>query len=424
MTVQIFVDGLFVPVHDGAEPYRGFLTTENGVVTATGPGSPEIPAGATVLDLAGKLVLPGFVSAHSHLWQSVLRGLADGCSTYGWIEQLHMKYGPLLTEADMYAFTVHGGTDLLRHGITTVCNHTHSFGDGASGQWRAALDLPQRTIYSHSSSRLDSATERLASIERFQQTTADVDDPRVLARSYNTTWPLPEADMRTEAALLTEYGIGQHLHFLEDPSATERQRAEFDRLLATGSVGPDTVFAHFIHTTPEIVARAGARGAAMVWNPLSNGRLGSGIPDILGYRAAGIRVGLGVDGQASADVADPFQNMRTGLYLLRAAAQNAAVLSSREILRMHTLGSAEALGVADRVGSLEPGKFADFVVIDPEHPSTGPLAPDLYAHTVLALSAANITDVRVGARSVSTGLFERADAGAVTERVAALRALL
>ena len=140
-------------------------------------------------------------------------------------------------------------------------------------------------------------------------------------------------------------------------------------------------------------------------------------------RAAGLRVGLGVDGQASADVADPFQNMRTGLYLLRATAGDAKVMSSREILRMHTLGSAEALGVEDGVGSLEPGKFADFVVLDPERPSTGPLAPDLYAHSVLALSAANITDVRVGARSVSTGLFEPAT-NAVHERVAALRALL
>lgn len=422
--MEIFVDGLFVPVHDGAEPYRGFLTAENGVVTATGPGSPDIPPGATVVDLAGKLVLPGFVSAHSHLWQSVFRGLADGCSTYRWIEQLHMRYGSLLTESDMYAFTVHGGHDLLRHGITTVCNHTHSFGGGAAGQWRAALDLPQRTVYAHSPSRTDTATERRAGIEQFQKITAEVDDPRILGRSYNTTWPLDEPEMRAEAELLTEYGIGKHLHYLEDPAAADRQRADFPLLLATGSIGPDTVFAHFIHTTPEIVAEAGKRGAAMAWNPLSNGRLGSGVPDILGYRAAGLRIGLGVDGQASADIADPFQNMRTGLYLLRAAARDAAVLSSREILRMHTLGSAEVLGVEDRVGSLEPGKFADFLLIDPERPSTGPLSPDLYAHTVLALSAANITDVRLGGRSVSAGLFEPTATGAIHKRVAALRALL
>ncbi|MFD3506144.1 amidohydrolase family protein [Nocardia sp. NPDC058666] len=422
--MEIFVDGLFVPVHDGSAPYRGFLAVENGIITATGPGSPRIPADATVVDLAGKLVLPGFVSAHSHLWQSVFRGLADGCSTYGWIDQLHLKYGPLLTESDMYEFTVHGGRDLLRHGITTVCNHTHSFGAGEEGQWRAALDLPQRTVYSHSPSRFDSAAERRAGIERFQKATADVDDPRILGRSYNTTWPLDEPDMRAEVELLTEYGIGKHLHYLEDPGVTEHQQAEFAQLLRTGSVGPDTVFAHFIHTTPEIVAQAGERGAAMAWNPLSNGRLGSGIPDILGYRAAGVRVGLGVDGQASADVADPFQNMRTGLYLLRAAAKDATVLSSREILRMHTLGSAEVLGVQDRVGSLEPGKFADFIVLDPERPSAGPVSPDLYAHTVLALSAANITDVRVAGRSVSTGPFEPTAPGAVHERVAALRALL
>ncbi|GGK48626.1 8-oxoguanine deaminase [Nocardia camponoti] len=422
--MEIFVNGLFVPVHDGAEPYRGYLIAADGVVVDTGAGTPDIPAQATVVDLAGKLVVPGFVSAHSHLWQSVFRGIADGCSTYGWIAQLHQRFGARFTEADMYAFTMHGGRDLLRHGITTVCNHTHNFGSGAEGQWRAALDLPMRTVYAHSPTHSATAAERLAGIEWFQETTATVDDQRILARSYNTTWPMSAPEMRKESALLAEYGIGQHLHYLEDPTVIERQRAEFPLLLDTGRVTSDTVFAHFIHTTPEIVAEAGKRGAAMVWNPLSNGRLGSGIPDIAAYQAAGVRVGLGVDGQASADVADPFQNMRTGLYLLRGLAKNAGVLSSRDILRMHTLGSAEALGVASRVGSLEPGKFADFVVLDPDRPSTGPLADDVYAHTVLALSAANVVDVRVGGHSVSTGLFDTPDTGDAHERVARLRAAL
>ena len=103
----------------------------------------------------------------------------------------------------------------------------------------------------------------------------------------------------------------------------------------------------------------------MSWNPLSNGRLASGMADIPACLKAGIRVGMGVDGEASADVADPFENMRTGLYAIRDKYEDATIMSPYDVLRMHTMGSADVLGVADRLGSLEPGKFADFLMVDP-----------------------------------------------------------
>jgi cytosine/adenosine deaminase-related metal-dependent hydrolase len=103
----------------------------------------------------------------------------------------------------------------------------------------------------------------------------------------------------------------------------------------------------------------------MSWNPLSNGRLASGTADIPACLKAGIRVGMGVDGEASADVADPFENMRTGLYAIRDKYEDATIMSPYDVLRMHTMGSADVLGVADRLGSLEPGKFADFLMVDP-----------------------------------------------------------
>lgn len=108
-------------------------------------------------------------------------------------------------------------------------------------------------------------------------------------------------------------------------------------------VGPSLIFGHFIHTTPEILADAVRAGASMTWNPLSNGRLGSGTADVVRYREQGLRIGMGLDGEASADRADPFANMRAGLYQIRAMYRSAAVLSPYDVLRMHTVGSAEVL---------------------------------------------------------------------------------
>ena len=100
---------------------------------------------------------------------------------------------------------------------------------------------------------------------------------------------------------------------------------------------------------------------------------------------------MGVDGEASADIADPFENMRMGLYFIRASYGHASIMEAFDVLRMSTMGSAEVMGVADKVGSLEVGKFADFVVITPPSPVF-----DASATVVFSVNNANIDAVYVG----------------------------
>ncbi|WP_214403822.1 amidohydrolase family protein [Pseudonocardia lacus] len=149
-----------------------------------------------------------------------------------------------------------------------------------------------------------------------------------------------------------------------------------------------------------MIATAAAAGAGMVWQPTSNGRLGSGFADVVRLREAGMRVGIGLDDQSCTDISDPFANMRMGLYATRALHTDAAILMPRDVLRMHTLGSAEVLGAADRIGSLEVGKFADFVLVDHRAPSTGPVW-DVLATYVLACGLRNLKRVFVGGRLAS-----------------------
>ena len=138
----------------------------------------------------------------------------------------------------------------------------------------------------------------------------------------------------------------------------------------------------------------------MSWQPASNGRLASGIADLGHIRAAGMTVGVGLDDQACTDVSDPWQNMRIGIYQQRAATGDPGAMSPAEMLRMHTLGSAQVLGIAEKVGSLEPGKFADFVVVDPRSPDVGPLWHPLETY-VLSSSLRNLKQVYVGGRLVN-----------------------
>jgi cytosine/adenosine deaminase-related metal-dependent hydrolase len=132
----------------------------------------------------------------------------------------------------------------------------------------------------------------------------------------------------------------------------------------------------------------------MVWNPLSNGRLASGVADIPKYRKLGIRIGMGVDGEASADLADPFENMRTGLYAIHDKYEDATIMSPYDVLYLHTTGSADVLNVKDKLGSLEPHKFADLLLINPER--LGAVLEDPYANLVLVTTERDIDAVYVG----------------------------
>jgi cytosine/adenosine deaminase-related metal-dependent hydrolase len=221
---------------------------------------------------------------------------------------------------------------------------------------------------------------------------------------------------------MDEFGALNQTHFLSEAYrltadgrrlGKEEVQKHFQNFVDTGTLGPNQYFGHFIHTNDAIVAQTAAAGSAMSWQPLSNGRLGSGIADIPKYLALGLKVGMGVDGEASADIASPFENMRMGLYVIRATYGSASVMQAIDVLRMATIGSAEVMGVADKIGSLEVGKLADFLVITPPSPVF-----DVAATVVFAVNNANIDAVYVGGQKLVDRLaFTRSDATRVDKEV-------
>ena len=426
------------------EPVRGYLLVgEGGRLIAVSAGDPPASARAQqVLDAGGHWIIPGFISAHSHLWQSAFRGLAANQTLPGWITALYTDTASKARPEDFYWFTLDGALDHLQHGVTAAYNFNYggagSYSDTSTGptlasfeenEFRAEMDSGLRFVHGYQIGKYGPGyltEDARKPLKAFIAWTAA--QPKSAAflsimlnggTAFNNTYQ--QAVM--EKALMEEFHLGNETHYLEPPETAGEEQSKFRWMMDSGLLSRNLIFGHFIHTNSFILAQTAKAGASMSWNPLSNGRLASGVADIPAYLKAGIRVGMGVDGEASADLADPFENMRTGLYAIRDKYEDATIMSPYDVLRLHTMGSADVLGVADRLGSLEPGKLADFLVVDPSR--FGPIF-DTYASLVFIADERDLERVYVGGElMVLKGALVKRDAAKVKEevnkRVAALR---
>ncbi|MFT7218717.1 MAG: 5-methylthioadenosine/S-adenosylhomocysteine deaminase [Candidatus Azotimanducaceae bacterium] len=410
---------------DTPDAFNGYLAVgRDGRISHLGAGDPpaSIKAPKTI-DMGGKVIAPGFISAHSHLYMSPLRGLGHDQNLYGWFKawDYYLRH---TTAEDMYWFTLHGSLDFIRNGITTAYDFTNSaavdrLGEDPSegvvpafmkpgpfeeNQIQAKIDAGLRFINSPWLSEIGTDEDILTRYDNaFNWSKPLMDDEPLflkMALSGSQQFSPTKRTAKLEAAVMNKYKVINQSHFLESPTEVEEQQKKFDWYLEAGVIGPDFIFGHFIHTNDEILKVVVEKGAKMSWQPTSNGRLADGIADIVKYRELGIPVAMGLDDQSCTDVSDPFQNMRIGLYTMRALHERADVLSIKDILFLHTLGSAEVLGIDQDVGSLEVGKFADFIVVDLRSPDTGPIYEPLASY-VLASSLRNLKQVWVAGVQVA-----------------------
>ncbi|RFA13983.1 cytosine deaminase [Subtercola boreus] len=417
-TLLTIVNAVIIPVADGTDWFRGWMSVDSdGRISGLGEGEPPSTAEGELLDVGGAFVAPGFVSAHSHIFTSGMRGMTPGDNLYGWVG-VQSEFISAADVDDIYWFTLHGCLDFIGNGVTSAYNFTDS---RVVGRYDPETD--RREIYSirpesYLQRQIDAARDagiRTMTAIRVDSEFQPVDQAfRVFADAVDyartevpahlslgqsvfgaVQWSQAEQAARDEVHVMDAHGIGNQAHFLETSEALDQQREKFRWYEDAGAFREGFLFGHFVHPDAHQAETAASSGSGMVWQPTSNGRLGSGVADIPRYRDLGMPIGMGLDDQSCTDISDPFQNMRIGMYTQRAVHQDASIMMPREVLRMHTLGSAEALGVAERVGSLEVGKFADFLVVDPSSPDTGPVW-DVSASYVFACGLRNLKKVFIG----------------------------
>jgi len=425
---------------------NGAVAIEGGTIAQVGDAA-EIRArypGAEVLDATGKLVMPGLVNAHTHLYSALARGLvADIAPSSNFteiLEHLWWRLDRALTLDDVRLSAAAGALDLVRNGTTSIIDHHASqvHVDGSlSAVAEPLLDAGLRFNLCFEVTDRDGPDARdagLAENERFGRDVAGgaaggasagatgdaTGDGRLVGASVglHASFTLDDGTLERAAGMASDLGVGCHIHVAEatadvDDSLRRCGKRVVDRLDSFGVLGQKTVAAHCIHVDDDEVATLIDTGTMVAHNPQSNMNNAVGCADVPGMLGRGVLMGLGTDGFT----ASMFDEMKVANLVHRHEAADPRVghdVASRLCLSNNQTIASRLFGVP--VGCIEEGAAADLIVLDYDPPT--PLETGNFGgHLIFGLTGWMVETVVIGGRVVMRDRqFTTVDA----ERTAAL----
>ena len=372
------------PLAIAADAPGGVVVRDGRIVELVAAGkTPSAPA--TAFDASRHAVLPGLVNTHHHFYQTLTRCLPAALdrTLFGWLQALYPVWARLTPEALDAAVTV-AMAELLLSGCTTTTDHHYVFPPGLEDaipiEAAAASRLGIRAVLTRGSMDLSQRGGGLPPDTVVQDMDAILaDSERLIARLHD---PAPHAMlqialapcspfsvttrlMQETAALADRRGVRLHTHLAETADEAAFCQARFgctplDYLDRCGWMRPGTWLAHGIHFSDPEIARLGRAGVGVTHCACSNQVLASGTCRVCALEAAGVAVGLGVDGSASNDGSNMMQEVRAA-FLVQRAANGVEAVSHRDALRWATQGSADVLGRPE-LGRIAVGAAADLAL--------------------------------------------------------------
>ena len=406
----------------------GSVLVRDEVIEAVGAGPLEAKERIDRrIDARGKLVLPGLVNAHHHLPQTLTRNVprVQEAPLFRWLSELYEVWRGIDEAAVDVAARV-GLGELLLTGCTTTSDHLYLFPRGQERlvdvEIAAAREMGIRFQPTRGSMSRGQTQGGLPPDDVVQDEETILADSRRLIREHHDPRPgamtrialapcspfsVTDGLMRRTAELAREHGVRLHTHLAETLDEEAYCQQEYgcrpvEYLRRLGWLGPDVWLAHCVHLSAEEVSLFGETGTGVAHCPSSNFRLGSGIAPVRALLEAGVPVGLGVDGSASNDTSNMLAEARQALLAHRIGADPSRWITAEEALWMATRGGARCLG-RDDIGSLEPGKRADLVLVDTRKLSYAGASSDLLAALVFSPFPAPVDTAMVNGKVVVEG---------------------
>jgi 5-methylthioadenosine/S-adenosylhomocysteine deaminase len=386
----------------------GAVAVKGDTVVAVGPRT-ELEAkyaAAQTIDATGRLVLPGFINGHTHVPMTLFRGLHDDVTLNDWL----YKYIFPAEAKNVNEEFVRWGTRLaaaeqIRGGVTTFAD-MYYFEDAVAEETKAAgmRAVLGETFIDFPAPDNKSESEMLAYTERFLKKWQG--DPLIHAAvAPHSIYTCSKKTLQDAAALARKYHAPILIHTAEmkkewEDSMKQNGMSPVQYLDKIGLLGPDVVSAHCIFVDAADEKTLAQELVGCVHNPSSNMMIASGVSPVAELRAAGVAVGLGTDGPAgSNNDLDLMEEMDLAAKLAKITKMDPLALNAKAVVEMATIDGARALHLEKELGSLEPGKKADLILISLDEPNAVPMY-DIYAQLAYALKGSDVETVVIGGRIV------------------------
>ena len=387
---------------------KGAVVVKGDRIAAVGEASSieEKVEAREVLDASGCLIMPGLINLHTHAAMTCFRGLADDLPLQEWLsEHIFPAEASHITEETVYWATLLATAEMIKSGTTTVCDG-YFYEDGAARAMASSgirgivgqgvVDFPAPGV---PDPRINVKAAE-AFVLRWQNKSPRL-IPSIFCHSVYTCSP---ETLVAAKAVCSEHKILFQIHLAENQVELEETQQRYgkrpvEHLLSLGLLDADTLCHHAVRVNENEIGLLAQSAVGISHNPESNMKLASGVAPLPKMLAAGVKVGLGTDGCASNNDLDLLQEMDKAAKLHKVHHGDPSMSSAVQIVQMATKGGAAALGVADILGSLVPGKKADLITIDLNQPHLTPMYEPC-SHLVYAARGADVRDVIVDGRMV------------------------
>lgn len=368
----------------GREIDGGWIALHAGRVHSTGSSTQPAPPAERVIEAGGRLVTPGLVNTHHHMYQNLTRAFAPAINgtLFQWLTTLYPRWAAL-DEESTYLSTYVACAELLLSGCTTSSDHmyVHPKPNLIDAQIKATTEIGFRFMANRGSMTRSVEDGGLPPASVVQDEDTILSDSERLIRTFHDPTPgamtrvalapcsmfsVSESIMRATAELAEQHDVRLHTHLAEDKDEDSYALEVYGRRPVeyfedVGWATPRSWVAHYVYGSPEENQRLAAAGVSATQCPSSNMILAGDTADAQALRSMGMPVGIGCDGSASSDSANLWMETR-GAMLLARYRSGPSAMSAREALSMATAGSAANLGWSDEIGHLNPGACADLVI--------------------------------------------------------------
>ena len=373
-------------VHD-----PGWVFVRGNRVVEVGEGEPparRLRGGAEVIDASGCAVMPGMTNAHTHLFQTLFRGLADDKALLDWLRDCIWPGAVHLDAEIAHAAALVGLVENLRGGATSVIDHQYVHTDTGINDavCRAADELGVRFLLAHGwadrnyhSEMEQTAQQAVARAEAAHRRWDGRDDDRMRVElAPLIPWGCSDEAMRTTVAAARAWGRGTHIHCAEtaievEMSLEERGVRHVNWLDSLGVLGPDVQLAHSVWLDDDELDLIAASGSVVVHCPVSNMYLASGVARVPEMLERKITVALASDGAGSNNRQDMFEVLKATVLLQKVHHLDPLLLQPSDVLRLACRGGAAAFGLPDAFGRVAEGQRADLLVVDLRSPFVAPV---------------------------------------------------